>query len=217
MKQRLSFLLLFLSLSVSLQAQDLITTRSGEDIKAKVTEIGLTEVKYHPWESPEGTVSTLPKESILLIRYEDGGKEVFESQTAEDDMLPPAVPQNKSGLVSSLSNTNMFIQGQIDAKRYYKGYKDAGAVSLISSFLLGPVFGLIPTIAIASTTPNAQNLNFPSESLMRNREYAIGYAKEARSIKSRRSWTNYGIGAVIGTALLAILISVSLSNWKLGP
>ena len=213
----LLLLSIFVTGSIPLFAQDLITTRKGEDLKARVLEIGLINVKYHLWDAPEGAVSILPKSEILLIRYEDGGKEVFESQTAEGDMLPTAVPQNKSGLVSSLSNTNMFIQGQIDAKRYYKGYKDAGAVSLISSFLLGPVFGLIPTIAIASTTPNAQNLDFPSESLMRNREYAIGYAKEARSIKSRRSWTNYGIGAVIGTALLAILISVSLSNLRLGP
>ncbi len=192
-------------------AQDLITTRTGEDIKAQVTEIGLTDVKYRPWDSLEGVTATVPKSDILLIRYEDGGKEIFEQ--AEPAVLSAGKTAGSGGVVSALNSGNMFMQGQIDAKRYYKGYKDPVACALVGTLVLGPVLGLIPTLAITSTVPQAVNLNYPSESLMRNPQYAQGYVREAKHIKSQKSWVGYAIGAVVSTVISAILISVALSNW----
>jgi hypothetical protein len=212
MKPYLLLLLLFLSFQTRLPAQDLITTRSGEDIKGRVIEIGLTEVKYHPQEGPEEAVSTIPKENILLIRYEDGGKEIF-AQAAPP--VPNFIPgrageTNSGGIVSPLNNTSMFLRGQIDAKRYYRGYREAGTVSLIGTLLLGPVFGLIMPLAIASSTPNVARLNYPSEGLMRNQEYAQGYVRQAQQIKSKKAWMNYGIAAALPIVIIGIVFGLTV-------
>ena len=58
-------------------AQDLITTKSGEDVKAKVLEVGVSAVKYVKSSNPDGPVYTLPREDILMILYANGEKDVF--------------------------------------------------------------------------------------------------------------------------------------------
>ena len=50
-------------------AQDIITTKKGEDIKAKVLEITIHEVKYKKVENPDSPIYTLLKSDILMIRY----------------------------------------------------------------------------------------------------------------------------------------------------
>ena len=210
MKKLFSALLLLLS-SNSVFSQDLITTRAGEDIKGHVTEIGLTEVKYQPWGSPEGTVSTLTKENILLIRYQDGGKEIFEQAAPYiPDVITNRSNLNKTGVVSALNTSSMFMRGQLDAKRYYRGYQGAGTVSLLGTLFLGPVFGLLLPITMASREPALTDLNYPSESSMRNGEYARGYTLQAQKIKSNKVWLNYAIGAgipiVIGLLVFGLIL-----------
>ena len=207
-------LIAFLSLPATLKAQDLITTRSGEDIKGRVTEIGLTEVKYQPWESPEGTVSKLPKESILLIRYQDGGKEIFERAAP---LIPNVIPDrsnlNETGVVSALNNSSMFMRGQLDAKRYYRGYQGAGTASLLGTLFLGPIFGLILPITLASREPALTDLNYPSESSIQNGEYARGYTLQAQKIKSDKVWLNYAIGAGIPVVIGLLVLGLFLASY----
>ena len=65
-------------------AQDVITKKSGDDIKAKVLEVGTSEVKYRLFEEPNGATYTLKKSDILLITYESGRKEVFNEKANSD-------------------------------------------------------------------------------------------------------------------------------------
>lgn len=58
-------------------AQDVITKKNGEDIKAKVLEIDNTNVKYKLFDEPNGVIYTIPKFQILVIRYESGRNEIF--------------------------------------------------------------------------------------------------------------------------------------------
>lgn len=74
------FFLLFAALassSVLAIAQDIITNTYGVDIKAKVLEVGINEVKYKLYDEPEGATYIVKKSDILLIRYESGRNEVF--------------------------------------------------------------------------------------------------------------------------------------------
>ena len=57
-------------------AQDIITTKKGEDIKAKVLEINIHEVKYKKVENPDSPIYTLLKSDILMIRYDNGSKDI---------------------------------------------------------------------------------------------------------------------------------------------
>ena len=78
------FILLF-SLAGTMMAQDIITTKEGKDIKAKVLEINSTEIKYLDFENLEGPQYILNKSDILLIRYENGKNEVFTENTKPKD------------------------------------------------------------------------------------------------------------------------------------
>jgi len=69
---------LFLSLfSFIALGQDLIIKKNGEDIRAKVIEITLSEVKYKKFENIDGPIYTLLIKDILLIKYENGSKDLF--------------------------------------------------------------------------------------------------------------------------------------------
>ena len=63
-------------------SQDVITKKTGEDIQAKVIEVGNTEIKFR--KSQDGPVYFLAKSEILMIRYSDGTKDLFDEFIAEE-------------------------------------------------------------------------------------------------------------------------------------
>jgi hypothetical protein len=76
-------------------AQDIITLKNGDEIKAKVQEIGLSDVKYKKFENANGPTYTLLKTEIFMIKYENGEKDVFTAQNQpaqEKQALLPASP-----------------------------------------------------------------------------------------------------------------------------
>lgn len=77
MKRIIALALLLFAAAATASAQDLITKKTGEDIQAKVLEVTPGEVKYRLWEEPDGVIYTVKKSDLLLIRYESGRNEVF--------------------------------------------------------------------------------------------------------------------------------------------
>lgn len=77
MKKIICLLSAVLFCTVFVQAQDLITKKNGEDIKAKILEVNQTEVKYKKFDNLDGPVFTISKSEILIIRYENGTNDVF--------------------------------------------------------------------------------------------------------------------------------------------
>lgn len=59
------------------QAQDLITTKNGEDIQAKVLEVSSTEIKYKKFSNLDGPTFVINKNEVLMVRYENGEKDIF--------------------------------------------------------------------------------------------------------------------------------------------
>lgn len=76
----LSVLLFFVNVLI---AQDVITKTDGEDITAKVIEVGKYEVRYKQFNNLEGPTFVLDKSEILMIRFENGTKEIFSSTTRQ--------------------------------------------------------------------------------------------------------------------------------------
>ena len=66
-----------------LYAQDIITLKSGEEVKAVVQEIGADYVKYKKFENKNGPTYSLPKSAVFMIKYENGAKDVFTAETAK--------------------------------------------------------------------------------------------------------------------------------------
>lgn len=63
------------------QAQDLIVKKDGSVIQAKVSEIGISEIKYKKWSNQDGPSYVISKNEILAINYQNGEKETFEDSS----------------------------------------------------------------------------------------------------------------------------------------
>lgn len=74
---------MFISMGAA-NAQDLITKKNGEDVKAKVLEVTTNEVKYKLYDEPNGVTYTVKKSELLMIRYESGRNEVFNQNSISD-------------------------------------------------------------------------------------------------------------------------------------
>lgn len=191
--KRLPFLALTLFVLPACYAQDILTTRSGEDILTSIVEVGQTEIKYKKFENKEGPVYTIAKAEVLMIRYENGTKDIFEKDPT------PVVTGPASG---TASNGDMYLKGQRDAQLYYRGYKGAGTGTLVTAAALNWLFGLIPAIACSSTAPSDKNLDCPNPELLKDGYYRQGYVQQAHKTKRKKVWKNFWIGALISTTII---------------
>lgn len=128
-------------------------------------------------EATKVTQKPVPKTTV--ISSPPKSEEVKPEQFAEDKPVTEPIYTKKE-------YSDMFQQGQNDAKIYYKGYKGAGTGTFLISFLLNPVLGLIPAIACSSSSPNTSKMSFPRTELTRNVDYMSGYTQEAKTKKTRR-------------------------------
>ena len=77
--KKLLFFLLLMVLATNFSfAQDMITKKTGEDIKAKVLEVSTTKIKYYKFDMPDGPIYTILKSDVLIIRYQNGTKDIFD-------------------------------------------------------------------------------------------------------------------------------------------
>ena len=84
MKKALSLFLLFMASFGYAIAQDVITTRDGKDIQAKIIEVTSDEIKYKKFNNLEGPLFTLKKSEVLIVRYQNGENEVFANEPQKD-------------------------------------------------------------------------------------------------------------------------------------
>jgi hypothetical protein len=171
-------------------SQDIITKKTSEDIQAKIIEVTTTEIKYKKFDNQNGPTFTLLKSDVLMIRYENGSKDIFNES------------QNTSSV--NISTSDMAFKGKQDAITNYKGKKSGAGWTAATSIVLTPLFGLIPAVACASSEPSDDNLKYKEPELMKNNTYNQAYTEQAHTIKKRKVWTNYGIGS--GAWLLLLLL-----------
>lgn len=184
-------LLAFISISITAFSQDIITQKSGEDIQAKVLEINQTDVKYKKFDNQNGPTFTLLKSDILMIRYENGTKDIF-NQTEE------------MKTESKTSNEDIRMKGKRDAKMNYKGKKSGAGWTAATTVLFSPIIGVIPAAACASSEPSDQNLNYRDNELMKDYDYNKAYVEQAHKTKKKKVWTSFGVSS--GAWLLLILL-----------
>jgi hypothetical protein len=198
--KKLFLLIQGVALSFNLFSQDIITKKNGEDIKAQVLEVTDTEVKYKKFEQASGPTYTASKKDIVLIRYQDGSKDLFSTES----IVTSDVSKKKNAQYTDSEYERM---GREDAIRNYKGKRSGAGGTLATAALTSPVIGLIPAIACSSTPPTYENLNIYDSELMKNEAYSRGYRELAHKIKKRKVWTNFGIGSGIYLVIYLILLS----------
>lgn len=83
-------------LITGLFAQDLIIKKNGDEINAKIEEVGVSDIKYKKADNLEGPVFTLLKAEVFMIKFQNGTKEVFteEARGANqiDNVVNPPPP-----------------------------------------------------------------------------------------------------------------------------
>jgi hypothetical protein len=182
-------------------SQDIMTKKSGEDVRAKVLEVTSSEIKYKKFDNLDGPTYAMLKSDVVMVRYKDGTKDIFTDEKKNETVSTPST-RNETVSTPSTSSDDLFIQGQTDAVRYYNGYKGAGTGTLIAG-LVSPIVGLIPALVCSSTEPDVTNLNYPNADLMKNSDYSKGYTQKAKKIKQGKVWKNWGIA--FGVNLVAVL------------
>jgi TM2 domain-containing membrane protein YozV len=115
--------------------QDIIITRTGEEIEAKVLDIGLTEVKYKRYDNQSGPSYTLKKSEIFMIKYVNGNKDVFDEITDQQPMI------NNQRISPYDRNVNY---QQLPALKYTFGNQISPYGSEKSPFLAGFLSWIIP-------------------------------------------------------------------------
>lgn len=83
MKKICIFCLLTVTLC-SAMSQDVITTKSGEEIMAKVSEVSKTEIKYKRFDNPEGPTYIVNKRDVFMVKYQNGTKEIMKNEPETD-------------------------------------------------------------------------------------------------------------------------------------
>ena len=87
------------SLILSCVSQDLITLKNGDELKGKVLEVGSSTVKYSS--DSLSPARTLSKDDIFSIDYQNGTKDLFNTEKAQTPTQAPP-PVNKSNQVNQV-------------------------------------------------------------------------------------------------------------------
>ncbi|MFD2522486.1 hypothetical protein [Emticicia soli] len=192
-------------LIINSYAQDIIFLKTGEEIKAKVKEVKDQEISYLKFENLEGPTYTILKSTILMIKYENGQKDIFSNdKPTANEIFFESSPSGNS-LLSTKGNKYTYDKGVADAEIYYTGQNSGKGGTLITSLLLNGLIGLIPAVACSATTPKLHNLGVPNiEAYQNNPEYAKGYNTQAKKTKSKKVWKNWAIGTAISTVFIII-------------
>jgi hypothetical protein len=169
--------------SSSTFCQDIITTLTGQDIRARIMEVTPYSILYQDYDNLRKKTNTILKADVYGIYYENGLKDIFH-----------AVPNIQDSLKNSITSEKMLgIMAVKDADKYYKGYKPSGTITLVMS-CISPLMGLVPAIAFASSAPQPKSYNYPDVELMKKSPYSKGYLRKIKNIKVAKVWGNWAIG-----------------------
>jgi hypothetical protein len=144
---------------------DLITLLNGEEINAKVIEIGIDIIKYVKCENLEGPVIVVRKSEVLMIKYSNGTKDLITTTSADSKYIEKDAQKNDPlGIIGTVSGiVGLFVAGIIlgsvavvfgftslkKIRKQPEKYKGRGFA--IASIILGflAVVGAILVLALA--------------------------------------------------------------------
>jgi hypothetical protein len=206
MKSTIITTILCCVLMINTYAQDIIFLKNGEEIKSKVKEVKDQEITYLKFENLDGPTYNILKSNILMIKYENGQKDVFSNDkpTSNENFIET----NSFGVapLSKRSDLYTYEKGVADSQIYYTGQNSGKTGTLLTSLLLNGLFGLVPAIGCSATTPKLHNMGIPNvEAYQNNPEYARGYITQAKKTKSKKVWKNWAIGTAISTIFILIV------------
>lgn len=103
MKKAILIFLAVFSISQLCLSQDVITLRSGEIIRSKILEIGLTDIRYKKFDNQNGPQYVVVKSDVSNIVYENGTKDVFNAEPAKKELIKTTPSSDSILTVSSVT------------------------------------------------------------------------------------------------------------------
>ena len=85
--KRIALILAALLIGSAVSAQDIITKRDGQEIRARITAVGTDTISYTLYDESNGIVYTMMKGDAVLIKYENGRNEVVQYSSSQYDPL----------------------------------------------------------------------------------------------------------------------------------
>jgi len=176
---------------IGVNAQDILTKKTGEDIKAKVLEVTTSEIKYKLFDNLNGPTFVVLKSDLIMLRYENGTKDIY-NQTNK---------LNQSGASNNSNEDEMSEKGKNDAKVSYTGKKSGAGWTSATTLLVSPLSGAVVAFLCSNESPIEENLNISNKELMKNQYYKASYTEEAHKIKKKKLWKSFGISAAVWVGL----------------
>jgi hypothetical protein len=177
MKNVLLFIVTFFASYENLNAQDVITKRNGDDIEAKVLEVLDSEIKYKKFNFLDGPTYTEKKSEILLIRYENGSKDIFtenDTETAKRKVSEENnnQPNRSIAVRGGLTIANIINPIPVSASSIEKIDRNFSYAISLNTFNLKKRFSLSLTLA-------------PFDFVYQERQYYNGWYIGATTINSK--------------------------------
>lgn len=92
-------------------AQDKITKKNGEDVNAKVIEIGTKEVKFKKSDNIDGPLYTIPVEDLIKIEFANGQKEIFKATSNELKPIETKRIESENNIENVLATQQVYFYG----------------------------------------------------------------------------------------------------------
>lgn len=187
--RRLLFFVIILLASRFVYAQDVIVLKNGDRIESNILGFENGTIVYIL--QGDSVPVRLRISEALGVHYADSVTISFR------DSLP-------SGLTPCPPVMD-YEQGVVDANYNYATDNLKNKMR-VTTLIITPLVGFIPTIVCASIRPSRKKFNFPCPDTAGNDNYNRGYANRAHRIKVHDAWAGYGKGtgqwfAAIGKAL----------------
>ena len=142
MKNKINFLLgigvvaLALSMSSSAYAQDIIRTKAGKDIAAKVLEISDEEVSYKLYDNQDGPTIRISTEKLYKIFFENGSEYAFVEEVVSHNLpadapLQDLVADGNNVYIMMDDPTNSFSEKDKYIREYLREYTPWNVVDSI--------------------------------------------------------------------------------------
>ena len=81
----------------NLEECDVIVLKTGEEVNAKVTEVGQEEIKYKKCENLSGPTYSINKSEVFMIKYSNGTKDIiYPSNSTPQNSPAPNIEYLKS-------------------------------------------------------------------------------------------------------------------------
>lgn len=112
----------------TVSAQDLILKKNADEIKAKITKVGDTEIEYRKWDNPDGPTYVIPTHEVFVIKYQNGSTDKISEHSKRSRTVGGKYPRYQGELafaygigvgdVSTILNTNRILFETVHGIRF---------------------------------------------------------------------------------------------------